>query len=163
MDIQRVNRSDAEKIYINVQNAEGASISTGMGARFMGALGAEVVSTDGVQVCKIDADANFSQFSGIAEKDIASLGYGRLCVWGYCNSVLLSQETDKTIGVTTRAATFLRKGGALGTFTSTLDTGTNCSTLTVAGLMPFIRGVQNMATTNISSSLPYTKGFVRAL
>lgn len=163
MDIQRINRSDAEKIYIVIQNAEGATISTGMGARFMGALAAEVVSTDGVQACKIDADANFSQFAGIAEKDIAALGYGRVLAWGYCNSILLSQETDKTIGVLSRATSFLRKGGALGTFTSTLDTATNLSTLTVAGIMPFVRGVQNLVTTNISSALPYTKGFVRAV
>ena len=162
MQIQRVNRSDAEKIFINIQNAEGATISTGMGARFMGALAAEVVSTDGIQCCKLDADASFSQFAGIAEADIASLGYGRVQAWGYCNSILLSQETDKTIGVLSRATSFLRKGGAAGTFTSTLDTATNCSTLTVASLLPFVRGVQNLVTTNISSTLPYTKGFVRA-
>lgn len=163
MQIQRLNRTDAEKVFIAIQNAEGATISTGMGARFMGALAAEVVSTDGVKACKLDADAAFSQFAGIAERDITSLSYGRVQCWGYCNSILLSQETDKTIGVLSRATSFLRKGGALGTFTSTLDTATNCSTLTVAGLMPFIRGVQNMTTTNISGSLPYGQGFVRAL
>ncbi len=167
MLIQRVSRTTGEKIYLICQNGEGTTISTGMGARYLGGLAAEVVSTDGVQVMKLAAgatgDATFYQFAGIADQDIASLGYGRFQAWGYCDSVLLSQETDKTIGVDARVNTFLKCGGAAGTFTSAGYGATNASTLTVATVVGYSKFVQQMVTTNISGSLPYGKAFVRAL
>lgn len=162
MLIQRVNRTDAEKIYLICQNGEGTTISTGMGARFLGGLAAEVVSTDGVQVIKLDADAAFLQFAGIADQDIASLGYGRIQAWGFVNSVLLSQEADKTIGVTARNQTILKKGGGAGMFTSTAG-DVNLSTLTAVTIQPFLKYVQVMNTTNISGGLNYCKAFIRAL
>lgn len=162
MIIQRVNRTDAEKIFIICQNGESTTISTGMGARFLGGLGAEVASTDGVQVIKLDADATMIQFAGIADQDIKSLGYGRIQAWGYVNSVLLSQEADKTVGVTARNQTILKKGGGAGMFTSTAG-DVNLSTLTTASIAPFLKYVQCLSTTNISGGLNYCKAFVRAL
>jgi hypothetical protein len=167
MLIQRVNRTDAEKVYLICQNGEATSISTGMGARYLGGIAGEVVSSDGVQVCKLatgtTGDATFYQFAGIADQDIASLGYGRIQAWGFCNSVLLSQETDKTCGLLARADSLLKCGGASGSFTSVGYAGTNCSTLTVGAVVGYGKFVQNMTTCNISGSLPYTKAFVRAL
>lgn len=162
MLIQKVSRTTAEKIYLICQNSEATSVSTGMGARFMGGLAAEVVSTDGVQVCKTDGDANMCQFAGIADQDIAALGYGRIQAWGYVNSILLSAEADKTIGVLARASSFLRNGAVAGTFTSVAG-ATNLSTLTIAGLLPYTKYVQIMTTVNISGGLNYGSGFVRAL
>lgn len=153
MQIQRVNRTQAEKVFISVQNGEGSAISVGHGLRFLGGLAAEVVSTDGVQVIKLDANATMSQFAGIAAADIASLGYGISQVWGYCNSVMLSQEADKTIGVSARNLTFLQKGGGAGTFTSALA---EAALTTMA-----YKYVQNMTTTNISGGIPYGQAFVR--
>ena len=168
MLIQRVSRTEAEKVFLIVQNAEATTASTGMGVRYLGGLSTEVASTDGIQVCKMETgttgDALFCNFAGIADQDIASLGYGRIQAWGYCNSVLLSQETDKTVGIgDTRGNAFLKMGGAAGTFTSVGYGDTNCSTLTLKQVRGYIKCPQNMVTTNISGSLPYTKAFLRAL
>lgn len=155
MQIQRVNRTDAEKVFISVNARSGATITTGMGVRFLGGLAAEVVSTDGIQVIKLDADSAMCQFAGVAAEDIADAGYGRSQVWGYVNSIMLSQEADKTIGVAGLAETFLKKGGGAGTFTSTQ---------TAQALSTFLyKYVQVWSTTNISGGVPYAKGFVRAL
>jgi hypothetical protein len=155
MIIQRINRTDAEKIFVIAHNAEATTITTGMGTRYMGALAAEVVSTGGNNVCKLDADTAMCQFAGIADQDIASLGYGRVQAWGYCNSILLSAEADKTIGVAARAETFLKKGAVAGSFTST-QTPEALSTFAY-------KYVQVMNTTNISGGLNYATGFVRAM
>ena len=162
MLIQRVGRTDAEKIFIICKNGEATTISTGMGARFLGGLAAEVASTDGISCIKLDAAATMCQFAGIADQDIASLGYGRVQAWGYCNSVLLSQEADKTIGVAARAQTILTKGGGAGMFTSVAG-DTNLSTLSLVTIQPFLKYVQIMDTCNISGGLNYCKAFVRAL
>lgn len=155
MQIQRVNRTDAEKVFINVNARSGAVITTGMGVRFLGGLAAEVVSTDGIQVVPLDSDATMCQFAGIAAQDIADAGYGRAQIWGYVNSIMLSMEADKTIGVTALVQTFLKKGGAAGTFTSTA---------TAQGLSASLyKFLQVWQTVNISGGVPYGVGFVRGL
>lgn len=155
MQIQRVNRTDAEKVFINVNARSGATITTGMGVRFLGGLAAEVVSTDGIQVIPLDADGSMPQFAGIAAEDIADAGYGRSQIWGYVNSIMMSAEANKTIGVDALANTFLKKGGVAGRFTSTQ---------TAQALSTFCyKYVQVWSTVNISGGIPYGSGFVRAL
>lgn len=155
MQIQRVNRTDPEKVFLNVKNGTGATITTGMGTRLLGLLAAEVASTGGTQVTALDGDGNMCAFMGIASQDIASLGYGRTQIWGYVNSIMLSAEADKTVGNTATADTWLKKGGVAGTFT-TAQTAQALSTMAY-------KFVQIMQTVNISGGVPYGRGFVRGL
>lgn len=155
MIIQRVNRTQAEKIFLILTNGGAATITTGFGTRYLGALAAEVVSTDGAQVIPVDADTAMCQFAGIADQDIASLGVGRVQAWGYVNSIAYSAEADKTVSVFARLGTILKKGAVNGTFTSALAQET-LSTFAY-------KYVQAMTTVNISGGVPYGSGFVRAL
>lgn len=153
MQIQRVNRTDAEKVYIVIKNVSGGTITTGMGARFVGGAAAEIVSTDGIQAVK-SADAAMTMFAGIAVEDIADNDYGRVQAYGY-TSVLLSAEANKTVGVTGITNSFLKAGGLSGSFTSTQ---------TEVGLTTFgYKYVQCLTTTNISGGMPLCSGFVRAI
>ncbi len=155
MIISKVNRTDAEKVFIVCHNVDADSITTGMGVRFCGGAAAEIVSTDGSCVIKLEADASMANFAGIANQDIPADGYGRIQSWGYVDSVLLSAEADKTVGCTGITNSFLKKGAVAGSFTST-QTPQALSTFAY-------KYVQALNTTNISGGLNYAKGFVRAI
>lgn len=120
MQIQRINRTDAEKVFIVIQNVEASSITTGYGARFVGGAAAEIVSTDGVQaVMTVSGGATMPNFAGVAAQDIASNGYGRVQSRGYVSSIAYSGVgTQLTVGVTGIANSFLVPGAAAGTFFS---------------------------------------------
>jgi len=156
MQTQRVNRSDAEKIFQVVHNVSGATATTGLGMRLVGGTGAQAAtSTDGIQSVLLDSDANMPMLLGVTVEDIADDGYGRVQAWGYCDSILLSAEADKTVGVVGLSETFLKKGGTAGSFTSTQ---------TVQAMSTFAyKYVQVLNTVNISGGLNYAKGFVRAI
>jgi hypothetical protein len=157
MQIQRVNRTDAEKVFIVIKNASSAVITTGYGVRFMGATAAEIAtSTDGIQVIATDAASAMPLFAGIAQADIASLGYGLSQVWGYVNSVALSFEAAKTIGCVSLIESYLKWGNAAGLFTSTI----NPSSLSTYGW----KSVVCLSTASIQTAISsYCSGFVRAL
>lgn len=85
MLFQRVNRTDQEKVFVVVTNAQGATITTGLPVAW--ATGA---SNDGKLVVKADAAADYRGFIGIAVADIANNDEGRVQIGGFCNSILLS-------------------------------------------------------------------------
>lgn len=153
MQLQRVNRTDAEKVFIIVKNGDVDSITTGFGVRHVGGAAAEIVSTDGVTAVKSGLSP---QFIGIASQDIAPNGFGLVQSWGYVNSVAYSSEANKTVGVTGIANSFLKAGAVTGSWTSTqapeaISTGT-------------FKYVQAWTTANISSGpFSYGSGYVRAL
>ena len=155
MLIQRVNRTDAEKIETIVVNASGATITTGRAAMYVGGTGAMVASTDGANVALLATDADMCMLAGVASMDIPNTSPGRCIAWGWANSIELSAEANKTIGVTALVQTFLKVGAVGGTFTST-QTEEAMSTF-------MYKYVQCMNTTKISGGLVYAKGFVRAL
>ena len=156
MQLQRVNRTQAEKIFLNVQNGTGTSITTGMGARFLGGAAAENVSTDGIQVTALESANNMWSFAGIAADDIASLGYGRCQAWGYVNSIQFSAVGSSiTIGTTGIAGSLLTVGAVAGTFFSTRVP----ETLSISGF----RYVQSLLTQTISANPVWGSGFIRAL
>jgi len=155
MQIQQLNRTDAEKVFVVITNADADTITTGMGVRYVGGAAAEVVSTNGANAVKVAADAAMPQFAGIANQDIASNGAGLVQAFGYVNSILLSAEANKTVGVTGIANSFLKVGAVAGSFTST-QTAQALSTF--AG-----KFVQAWTTANISGGLNYAAGFVRAI
>ena len=155
MQTQRVNRGDAEKVYVVVKNVDADSVTVGMGVRYVGGAAVEIVSTDGVNVIKLAADATMSQLAGIAVRNLAANDVGRVQAYGYVNSILLSAEADKTVGVTGIANSFLKKGAVAGSFTST-QVPEALSTFAY-------KFVQAWTTTNISGGLNYASGMVRAL
>lgn len=152
MLIQRVNRSDAERIYLSVLNTDAATLTTGMGACYLGGVAAEVASADGTSVAASTAARIFG-FAGIAAKDIPSNAYGIVQVWGKCNSVMLSFEADKTVGIT--GVTFLQPGGQAGTFTSAM--------LAQGQSAMLYNYLYNLTTTNISGGVPYTQAWLRII
>lgn len=155
MQIQLVNRGDPERVLVSVKNIEAVTLTTGMGVCL--AVGNEDVaaSADGVGAVLFTTSAELRPaFVGIAKRDIASNAYGPVIAWGWADSILLSQETDKTVGLLA-GATLLMAGGLAGSFTSTL---TPQAVSTYMG-----KYVVNAITTNISSALPYTSGLARCL
>ena len=155
MQIQRVNRSDAEKVFLVVQNVEATTATTGLAMRYVGGAVAEVVSADGVQCVLLEAAASVANFSGIAVQDIAVNGYGRVQAWGYVTTIRLSAIADVTVGVEGIAKAFLKVGGQAGTWASTA-TPQSLSTACY-------KYVQAWTTAGISGGTPTCSGFVRAL
>lgn len=155
MLIQQLTRTDPERVLINVKNVEASSLTTGAGVALCGGTAGMITSTDGVSAVMYQTGLP-AGFLGVAKSDIAANAYGLVIAWGYADSVLLSQETDKTIGIGANGC-YLKPGpaGAGGAFAS-LALAENLSTLAY-------KYVLNLVTTNISGTLPYTKGFVRAL
>lgn len=168
MLIQRVNRTDPERVDLVVHNVDGSSLSLGMGAYFVGTTAGSVVSNDGASVVRLGVgalgDGQMISFAGIALQDIPADGYGLIRAWGRVDSVLLSQETDTTIGTFTGSPlTLLRPSAVAGAFTSVFG-AVNLSTLSMAAAMAKMsKYIHIMNTVNISSSLPYGIGFVRAI
>jgi predicted regulator of Ras-like GTPase activity (Roadblock/LC7/MglB family) len=85
MQIQTANREISEKVFINVKNVEGATMTAGLPAAF--ALG---VSNDGVNAVIANAAADYPGFIGVVRKDIANNDYGQVQIAGYVDSILIS-------------------------------------------------------------------------
>lgn len=153
MQFQRIiGKGDSEKVYVVVLNTDAATLTTGMGACYLGGVAAEVASADGASVTASTA-ARWPGFIGIASGDIPSNTYGVVQCWGVVNSALLSSEADKTVGLD--VITYLSPSAVAGRFTSTLTAQAQSSLL--------YRYMYNLATTNISGGLHWTKAMVRAI
>lgn len=153
MQIQQLNRTDDEKVYVVGKNVSGTTATTGFAMRYVGGAAAEIVST-GAGAVVFAADANMAQLAGIAVEDIAVNAYGRLQAHGLV-SVAYSAEANKTVGVTGIAGSFLKGGAVAGTFTST-KTPQSLSTFAY-------KYVQALTTVNISGGVPLGTAFVRAI
>lgn len=153
MQIQQLNRTDPERILINVRNVDGGgSITTGMGA----ALVATAASGDGINAVKTTAVAgNAGNFCGVALADIAINAYGLLTSWGFAASVAISQSVGSyTI---TAGDILIQSATAVGTFTSVV---TNAALSTA--MYKYVVAVGALADT-ISNPRPYMSGIVRAI
>jgi hypothetical protein len=147
MQIQQLNRTDAETVNIIVKNVDGGgSITTGLGATML--VGA--ASIDGIGVVK-DAAAGRKAFVGVAVDDIPINGYGRLRAWGLCNSVLVSNEGSS---VTVTAGDVLIPSAVAGQFTSGV---TNQAASTV--MYRYVMAGQTLT----HSAATYIKGIVYGL
>lgn len=156
MQIQLVNRTDPERVLINVKNVEASSMTTGVGVCL--AVGNEDVaaSADGINAVMFTASAELlPAFAGVAKRDIASNAYGPVIAWGWADSIALSQEANVTCGLLA-GQSLLIPGAQQGTFTSANAAWEAVSTL--AG-----RYVINAMTQSTNGAINYTKGFVRAL
>jgi len=164
MIIQRVNRTDAEKIMVVVHNTEESTITTGFGARYIGGPDTEATSNDGISVIKhATGTAGDINFAGVAIQDIVADGFGLVQCWGFVDSIAMSFEADKTVGTEDFAAggSVLISAGLAGAWTSTRDIGIDNSWVNVAVMSKY---VMLWDTVNISvTNGPYGFGFVRAM
>ena len=156
-----VQREDAEKVFTVIRNVNADSITTGMGARYVGGAPAENVSADGIQCVKTtSADPNMVQFAGIAVQDIPADGYGLVQNFGVVDSVMLSHVgTSVTIGTFGGInSCVLQPGAAAGTFTSA-----QAATWTsIVPVSPMYHRVMIWQTQAISAAAS-AKGFIRNL
>ena len=152
----QVNRTSPDKVYTTIRNVDGDSITAGLCARYLGGLDTEVVSADGISAIKLDADAKWQFFAGVAITDIASDEYGIVQSWGYSENVSISDEANKTIGPEGGpAGTYLKKGAVAGTLFSAGSTFQALST-------QFYRYVQIWDTVNASGGIPQATCWIRA-
>ncbi len=89
MDIQRINRTEAERVFITVLNTEASSMTTGYAV----ALAFGAASADGHQavLTRTGQPLNIPGWIGVAAADIAANMRGRVQCWGYAASIYLSQ------------------------------------------------------------------------
>lgn len=80
-----VNRDKDEKVYVTVQNMEGATITTGLPVAYV-----QGNSMDGAGAVIANAAADYPGFAGVAFKDIPRNGYGLIQISGFVASVLIS-------------------------------------------------------------------------
>lgn len=164
MEIQRINREDAEKIFVVTHNVEESTITTGFGARYVGGPDTEAVSNDGISVVKhATGTAGDINFAGVAKQDIVADGFGLVQCWGFVDSIAMSFEADKTVGTEDFAAggSVLISAGLAGAWTSGRDLGDANSWLNNATHAKY---VMLWDTVNISSTAgPYGFGFVRGM
>ena len=150
----QVNRTSPDKVYTTIRNVDGDSITAGLCARYLGGKDTEV-SADGISAIKLDSNAAWQYFAGVAITDIASDEYGIVQSWGYSENVTMSAEANKTIGTETAAGTYLRKGALAGTLASS---GSTMHALSAQ----FYRYVQIWDTVNISGGVPQGTCWIRA-
>lgn len=88
MQIQQINSTDPEKVYVAVKNVSASSLTTGYAV----ALAIAGNSFDGVNAVLADSDdtGNLPGFIGVARADIASNSNGQVISAGFAASVFLS-------------------------------------------------------------------------
>ena len=151
----QVNRTSPDKVYTTIRNVDGDSITAGLCARYLGGIDTEV-SADGISAIKLDSNAAWQYFAGVAITDIASDEYGIVQSWGYSENVSMSAEANKTVGVYAGpVGSVLRAGNVAGTLTSLGPTLQNMSA-------QFYRYVQIWDTVNISGGIPQATCWIRA-
>lgn len=91
MLFQKLNRDDAEKVFMIVKNVAGATITANYPA-----VWDISASVDGLRVTK-PATATLSLFVGIADDNIADAGYGLVQVYGYRASAYMTNNTSVAI------------------------------------------------------------------
>lgn len=160
MQIQQLNKIDAEKILIVFKNVDAATVSTGLGV----ALINSGASCDGVQSVKQPATTYSKTFYGISVKDVPVNGYGLATVWGLANSVALSAVGTL---ITITAGDNLWPSAVAGYFFSSAINDTDvvnaaASALTLAGLRAKNYRLSAVDTTPVSAAA-YIRGIVRAL
>lgn len=93
MQFQRINRSDAEKVFIICQNVSGSTMTAGYSCVFD--TGASV---DGVRVTKASS-TDLGAFAGVVDADIANNAYGKVQIYGYrASAYIYSSAGDSVTG-----------------------------------------------------------------
>ena len=87
MLFKRINRTLAETIFMVVKNVSGSTMTAGYTCVFDTSA-----SVDGVRVTRASA-TDLQAFAGVADQDIADTAYGRIQVWGYRASALITYSS----------------------------------------------------------------------
>ena len=90
MLLQRINRSDAERVFAVFYNVAGATITAGYPAVF------DISTADGVRVSK-PASATLSLVVGIAVESIADSAYGKFQLYGYRSQANITNDTSVAV------------------------------------------------------------------
>jgi len=91
MLFQRINRNDAEKVFLEVQNVSGSTATAGY------ALVLDVgANVDGVRVTQASA-TDVQAFVGVANADIANNAYGLVQCYGYRSSVRIYSSAGSSV------------------------------------------------------------------
>lgn len=112
MQIQQLNKSDAEKVFIVVKNVEASSLTTGLGV----ALCEAGASIDGLSAVRSTV-ARAKGFAGVAVQDIPVNGFGLVQAYGYCASVQISAVGTS---ITVTAGDVLTGSAVAGAFFSSI-------------------------------------------
>jgi len=91
MLFQRVNRTDAEKVFVVVYNASGGAFTTGQAMVYDCGT-----SADGIRVTT-PATATLSAFAGLAAAGIANGAYGLAQVFGYTASASVKPDVTTAL------------------------------------------------------------------
>ena len=91
MLFQRVNRTDAEKVFVVVYNASGGAFTTGQAMCWDCGT-----SADGIRVTT-PATATLSAFAGLASAGIANGAYGLAQVYGYTASASVKPDVTTAL------------------------------------------------------------------
>lgn len=125
MLIKQLNRSDPDKVFIAVENQEGAALNRGEVVEW------DTTNTLGVSVEELDANESPLVAGIVEDTTIADQAYGLVQVWGYHDAVLTS--TTVTVGAAV-SATVESSVGKVDDFASALTTSTNAASLAVVGV-----------------------------
>lgn len=151
MIIQQLNRTDPERIQIQIKNVDGGgSITTGLGACFP----ISGASIDGISAVRATA-ALASGFIGVAVQDIAINGFGLVTAWGYVNSVQISNVGSS---ITVTAGDQLLAGAVAGTFFSAIT-----PQATSTQYYRFVRAASTVPVDISNLNQAFVAGVVRAL
>jgi len=147
MDIQQLNRNDADPIRVVFKNVDGGgSLTTGYGVRIV----QTAASFDGISAITTTA-ATIKDFLGVVFKDTPINGFGKATCFGYAASVVISNVGTS---ITVNAGDTLKPGAVAGTFFSSV---TDAAMTTLLG--KYIVAGQ----TNGISALAWVSGFVRGM
>jgi hypothetical protein len=153
MQIQRQSRTLNDSIFTAGTNVHGTTLTTGMGVAL--AIHAASVSRGATVLKLTGAAADMPHFLGVADQDIAANAVGRVVIWGYAASVMISTSiADHTTIVP----------GEPMVPGVTLD-GAFVSAQAPAYASSGFKYVLNMITVNVSTNGPtgasWTSGFVK--
>ena len=146
MQLQTVNRTDAEKIFGSFTNAQGATMTTGYAVAFT----TTVASLDGIKAV-LPAAGQLNTFAGISMSDVADNAVGLYQAYGYNGSVFyFAEATSVSLAVGGLAA-----GPGVATSNGVAVTGMSF----VLGPVIIVASVGAI----VRSAGGYTQGFIRAL
>jgi hypothetical protein len=91
MLFQRVNRTDAEKVFVIVYNASGGAFTAGQAMEYDTGT-----SADGIRVTT-PSTAGLSAFAGLAASGIANGAYGLAQVYGYTASASVKPDVTTAL------------------------------------------------------------------
>lgn len=91
MLFQRVNRTDAEKVFSVVQNVSGGTFAAGSAVEYDSGT-----SADGIRV-STPSTAGLSCFAGITTSSIANNAYGLVQIYGYATALVINDITTALV------------------------------------------------------------------